>query len=82
MDVQYKKVLPNYTYAASTANGNLRTHLESYHEEEYVRVCEEKSWTIQLPKRKRRLELANALRQSTLANVAVPGKAVNYLYLG
>ena len=82
LDVKNKIVLPNYTYSSSTANSNLRAHLENYHEEEYVRVCEENGWVMQLPKRKRRVELAKALMQTSLDGIAIPGKEVDTLYLG
>ena len=55
---------------------NLRTHLESHHEAEYLEACEENDWPIQLAKRKRREMLANelTLRQSSLDGVAVASK--------
>src|SRR4051794_16041018 len=52
----------NYTFAAGTANSNLRFHLENHHEAEYVKVCAEKGWPMQLVKWKAR----EALTQSTL----------------
>jgi hypothetical protein len=60
---------------ASTANANLRTHLESHHEAEYVALCVEKGWPMQLAKRKRRkmFALENKHKMS-LDGVAVAGK--------
>lgn len=82
-DPNYKLVLPNYSYLGSTANNNLRTHLESFHEQEYVDICVENSWVMQLPKRKRRQELAKAsLQQSVLDGIVMPSKATHVLFLG
>jgi hypothetical protein len=72
----YKGVLPNYIYAVSTANSNLHTHLESYHKKEYVQVCEQNGWGLQLPKHKWHLELANLLKQSTLDGIAVHANCI------
>lgn len=58
----YKHVIPSHTYLRSTANGNLRHHLESHHEAKYVEVCASKGWKIQLAKRAAR----EALTQTTL----------------
>jgi hypothetical protein len=74
-DLTYVKLLPNYTYAVTTANANLRTHLEGHHEEEYVAMCVEKGWPMQLAKRKRREMFAlENTRQTSLDGVVVPGK--------
>ena len=63
-------VVPNFHYSAHTANPNLRAHLESHHEAEYVAICSEKGWVMQLAKRKVREE---TLKQTTLDGVAVIG---------
>lgn len=41
-----------FIYSLSTATGTLRGHLERYHEEEVITVCQRKGWPIQLPKYK------------------------------
>jgi hypothetical protein len=69
-DLLYKANIPNHTYAASTANNNLRFHMENHHEDEYVRVCEKNGWTMQLPRRKVR---EDTLRQTTLDGIAHTG---------
>jgi hypothetical protein len=59
---------------------NLHLHLESCHEEEYVRVCTENDWPMQLAKRKRRemeCRKASSSMQSTLDGVALPGQCVH-----
>lgn len=70
-DPLYKRKIPNYTYAASTANNNLRFHLENYHEDEYVRECQKNHWTMQLPKRKLRED--SMRQQSTLDGIVHAG---------
>src|ERR1700690_578150 len=79
-DVAYTKVLPNFSYGPKTTNSNLCTHLETYHEVEYLVACEEHSWTMQLPKKKRRDD-AQKLMQSTLDGVAVPGMSSCFILL-
>jgi hypothetical protein len=41
-----------YIYSSTTATGPLRGHLERYHEEEVITICQHKGWPIQLPKYK------------------------------
>jgi hypothetical protein len=41
-----------FVYSSSTATGTLRGHLERYHEEEVITVCQRMGWPIQLPKYK------------------------------
>lgn len=41
-----------FIYSLSTATGTLHGHLERYHEEEVITVCQRKGWPIQLPKYK------------------------------
>jgi hypothetical protein len=65
-DPRFLSLNINYSFAAVTANPNLCVHLEKYHEEEYVKVCEENGWPMMLPKRKVREETASLLKQSTL----------------
>ena len=68
LDSTYTKTLPNFVYSSHTANTNLRVHLEKYHEDEYVLVCQENNWPMQLAKRKIREE---ALKQTTLDSVVI-----------
>jgi len=41
-----------YIYSSTTATGTLRGHLERYHEQEVIMLCQRKGWPIQLPKYK------------------------------
>ena len=34
----------NYIYSATTASGNLRSHLQKHHTDLYERTCEENKW--------------------------------------
>lgn len=47
-----------YLYSATTATGTLRGHLERYHEQEVILLCQRKGWPIQLPKYKLQHSLA------------------------
>jgi hypothetical protein len=38
----------NYKYSWRTATSGLRSHLERFHKEEYLRIGKEKGWVIQL----------------------------------
>ena len=38
----------NYMFMSSTSNGPFRNHLEHFHKEEYLQLCDKHSWTIQL----------------------------------
>jgi hypothetical protein len=40
-------------YLQGTSNSGLRVHLEAFHHDEYVRVCQEKGWDNQLPSYKK-----------------------------
>ena len=63
-------MIPNHTYAASTANANLRFHMENHHEDEYVQECAKNNWPMQLAKRKVQEDL---IRQTTLDGIARSG---------
>jgi hypothetical protein len=39
-----------WSFSGNTGNSSLRSHLESLHKDEYLQLCEEKGWTIMLPK--------------------------------
>jgi hypothetical protein len=67
-------------YASTTANSNLCTHLEAFHEDEYVEVCLVNGWPMQLQKRKKREEEIR-LTQSTLDGVVKPGTTLIFTYL-
>ena len=41
-----------FIYSLTTATGTLRGHLERYHEQEVIMLCQRKGWPIQLPKYK------------------------------
>jgi hypothetical protein len=41
-----------FIYSSTTATGTLRGHLERYHEQEVILLCQRKGWPIQLPKYK------------------------------
>lgn len=40
----------NFKFSPTTANATLRSHLEKFHADEYVRICREKRWPIMLAK--------------------------------
>src|SRR5438477_9118864 len=66
LDPKFLLLNINYSFAASTANPNLRFHLENHHEDAYVKACDENGWPMQLPKRKLRLETEHRLKQTML----------------
>ena len=66
LDPKFLLLNINYSFATSTANPNLRFHLENHHEDAYVKACDENGWPMQLPKRKLRLETEHRLKQTTL----------------
>ena len=39
----------NYKYSWRTATSGLRSHLDRFHKEEYLRLSRERGWTAQLP---------------------------------
>ena len=41
-----------FIYSLTTATGTLHGHLERYHEQEVIMLCQRKGWPIQLPKYK------------------------------
>jgi hypothetical protein len=41
-----------YIYSSTTATGTLRNHLERFHEQEVIALCQRKGWPINLPKYK------------------------------
>jgi hypothetical protein len=41
-----------YIYSSTTATGTLRGHLEKFHEQEVITLCQRRGWPIQLPKYK------------------------------
>jgi hypothetical protein len=67
-DSKWKGTLPSYTYLPSTANSNLRHHLESHHEDEYVETCKTNGWKMQLAKRAAK----DSLVQTTLDSHTAP----------
>jgi hypothetical protein len=40
----------NFSYKSSSSNSTLRHHLENAHKDEYLRLCAENKWLMQLPK--------------------------------
>lgn len=60
-------------YSYTTANSNLRNHLEAEHKEEYLRVCEEKGWEMQLPKLK--LQRLNAAAADSFGDRSEPSRS-------
>ena len=49
----------NWSFAPSTGNSSLRSHLESVHKMEYLQLCAANGWTIMLPKMRKEMMNAN-----------------------
>jgi hypothetical protein len=55
----------NYFFQSTTSNGLLRHHLEHLHKDEYLKLCSQKGWPMQLPNLK--LEQASHEAMESLA---------------